>query len=139
MTLVTVMAAAALVIAATPARPAAACEPGLRAFDAQRVEGAHYVLAWRSPAPIRQGEFFILDVAVCAKNGGAAPPGLRVDARMPAHQHGMNYRPTVAAAGDGRFAARGLMFHMPGAWELSFDINPAGVPRETLRSAVSLQ
>ena len=78
------------------------------------------------------------DVAVCAKGGGAAPSTVRVDARMPAHRHGMNYRPTVAAAGDGRFAARGLMFHMPGDWELSFDVNPGGVPRETLRSPVML-
>ena len=138
MTPVGIMAAAALFLAANPAGPAAACEPGLRVGDAHRVEGTHYVLAWRSPTPIQQGEFFFLDVAVCAKNGSSAPSALRVDARMPAHQHGMNYRPTVAAAGDGRFAARGLMFHMPGAWELSFDVNPGGVPRETLRSAVSL-
>jgi hypothetical protein len=138
MTAVAVMAAAALLLATTPAGRADACEPRPGAADAQRVEGAHYVLAWRTPAPIRQGEFFFLDVAICAKSGGAAPSTLRVDARMPAHQHGMNYRPTVAAAGDGRFAARGLMFHMPGAWEIAFDVNPGGVPRETLRSAVAL-
>jgi hypothetical protein len=131
-----VIATAWLLAAGAP--DAAACEPALGAAGAQRVEGAHYVLAWRTAEPIRQGEFFALDVGVCAKGGGAAPPTVRVDARMPAHRHGMNYRPTVAAAGDGRFAARGLMFHMPGDWELSFDVNPGGVPRETLRSPVVL-
>ena len=136
MTPAAAMAMTALLVAT---RSGSACEPALRTADAQRVEGAHYVLAWRTPEPIRQGEFFAVDIAVCTKNGSATPPNLRVDARMPAHQHGMNYRPTVATAGDGRFAARGLMFHMPGAWELSFDINPGGVPREILRSAVSLQ
>jgi hypothetical protein len=34
----------------------------------------------------------------------------------------MNYRPTVTTAGAGRFRAEGLMFHMPGAWELTFDV-----------------
>ena len=131
----TVLAAGLLLVARSPA--AVACEPALAA-TAQRVEGAHYVLAWRTAEPIRQGEFFALDVAVCRKNGGAVPSTLRVDARMPAHQHGMNYRPTGAATGDGRFAARGLMLHMPGAWELAFDVNPGGVPRETLRSPVVL-
>ena len=130
----TMLAATLFFVARSPA--AAACEPALGA-TAQRVEGAHYVLAWRTAEPIRQGEFFALDVAVCARKG-ALPSTLRVDARMPAHQHGMNYRPTVAAAGEGRFAARGLMFHMPGAWELAFDVNPDGVPRETLRSPVAL-
>ena len=130
------MVAAALLVAT---RTGGACEPGLRMADAQRVEGAHYVLAWRTlradpPGrvlrPRRRGvheERRRRAAATCASTRS-----------MPDHQHGMNYRPTVAAAGDGRFAARGLMFHMPGAWELSFDVNPGGVPRETLRSPVAL-
>ena len=38
----------------------------------------------------------------------------------------MNYRPTLAAKGGGRYVAEGLMFHMPGRWELSFDVDAAG-------------
>jgi hypothetical protein len=50
------------------------------------------------------------------------PVALRVDADMPAHRHGMNYRTTVTALGDGRFRAEGLMFHMAGRWRLLFDL-----------------
>jgi hypothetical protein len=41
------------------------------------------------------GRHFGLDIVVCARAGARAAGGLRVDADMPAHRHGMNYRPTV--------------------------------------------
>jgi hypothetical protein len=118
-----------------------ACEPALSGADAQRIAGQHYVLAWRSAAPIRLSEFFGLEIAVCAKDGGARPAALRVDARMPAHQHGMNYQPKVVALGDGRFAASGLLLHMLGRWEFVFDVGSGAAspaPRESLRSTVEL-
>ena len=88
-----------------------------------RGESKSYVVAWRAdPAPIAVSRHFALDVAVCPKSGTALPKSLTVDATMPAHRHGMNYRPTITAAGAGRFRAEGLMFHMPGAWELAFDV-----------------
>jgi hypothetical protein len=31
----------------------------------------------------------------------------------------MNYRPTIRALGGDRYAADGLMFHMPGRWRSS--------------------
>jgi hypothetical protein len=65
------------------------------------------------------------------------PSQLRIDAVMPQHRHGMNYRPTVAALGDGRFRAEGLLLHMPGLWEFSFDLRgTAG--NEVIREQVSL-
>ena len=79
------------------------------------------------PWPVVVGRHFALDIAVCAAPGTALPPLLRVDADMPAHRHGMNYRPTVRALGDGRFAAEGLMFHMPGRWRFLF-YPPDGAP-----------
>lgn len=42
-----------------------------------------------------------------------------VDATMPAHQHGMNYQPEVTKSGPNAFEAAGLVFHMPGRWELT--------------------
>ena len=33
----------------------------------------------------------------------------------------MNYRPSVTPQGAGRYRAEGLMFHMPGRWELVFE------------------
>jgi hypothetical protein len=45
---------------------------------------------------------------------------------MPEHRHGMNYRPTLASRGDGRYLAEGLLFHMPGRWRLLFDLERDG-------------
>jgi hypothetical protein len=88
-----------------------------------RAESRSYVVAWRAdPAPIAVSRHFGLDIVVCPKPGAPPPKALRVDATMPAHRHGMNYKATVAAAGEGRYRAEGLMFHMPGAWEFAFDI-----------------
>ena len=51
---------------------------------------------------------------------------LRVDADMPAHRHGMNYRPTLSLQPDGSFVAQGLMLHMPGRWRLRFEVEIDG-------------
>lgn len=101
------------------AAQAAACElPGGRTIDSPR-----FALSYRTqPARVPVGEHFVLEIAVCAK-GNAAPPGaVAVDAWMPEHRHGMNYKAGVSALGGGRFRAEGLMFHMPGRWELLFDL-----------------
>ncbi|HEV8109104.1 MAG TPA: cytochrome-c peroxidase, partial [Burkholderiales bacterium] len=45
---------------------------------------------------------------------------------MPEHRHGMNYAPTVKALAPGRWRAEGLMFHMPGRWELVFEVTANG-------------
>lgn len=79
------------------------------------------------PWPLPVGRHFALDIVVCAAPGTALPATLRVDADMPAHQHGMNYRTTVRALGEGRFTAEGLMFHMPGRWRFLF-YPPEGAP-----------
>jgi hypothetical protein len=47
---------------------------------------------------------------------------MRVDALMPAHQHGLNYTPKVTALGDGVFRVDNMLFHMPGLWELQVDV-----------------
>lgn len=47
---------------------------------------------------------------------------LDVDAIMPAHQHGLNYTPTVVDVGDGVFRVDGMVFHMPGIWEIRVDL-----------------
>ena len=62
---------------------------------------------------------------VCTKNGDPAEL-VRVDATMPEHKHGMNYAPTMMAIGDGRYRVDGLLFHMPGNWEVAFDVRAGG-------------
>jgi hypothetical protein len=86
-------------------------------------EGIVVVFAARPPA-IEVGRHFALDVRVCAD--GTPPALARVDADMPAHRHGMNYRPSLAASGEGRYVADGFLFHMPGRWRLLFDLEREG-------------
>jgi len=63
---------------------------------------------------------FSMQIKVCDP---AAAKRVRVDAIMPAHQHGMNYRPEVTGMGDGLFAVDGMLFHMPGMWEVRVTID----------------
>ena len=95
---------------------AQACD--LPGGEARRIEAPSYLVLYRtSPAPLKVGQHFALEFAVCP-----TPESVRVDAWMPEHKHGMNYRPTVAATGDGRYRAEGLMLHMAGKWELVFEV-----------------
>jgi hypothetical protein len=104
-----------------------ACTESARAVSARRVESPRYVLVFvPAPAPIAVGQHFSVDAVVCARDGARPATGLRVDALMPEHRHGMNYRATVSARGDGRFLAEGLLFHMPGRWQLVFDVEAGG-------------
>ncbi|MFO1311522.1 MAG: FixH family protein [Burkholderiales bacterium] len=97
------------------------------------VEGKSYTVAYRTaPAPIAMGEHFALEVVVCPRDKAQLPRSLRVDAGMPEHKHGMNYRPTVTPRGGGRYRVEGMLFHMSGRWEIAFDLaGAAGTERIT--------
>ena len=95
-----------------------ACVPPL---EGTRLESRSYVLAYRA-GEVSVGAHFSVDVAACAKSG-AAPRRLQVDAHMPEHRHGMNYRPEVKPLAPGRWRAEGLLFHMPGKWEFVFIVD----------------
>lgn len=101
--------------------PAIACEPP-SLDQARRIDGARHVVLFRSaPTPLPLNASFALDVAVCARDGSAvAAP--KVDAWMPAHRHGMNYRPSLSETKKGLFRAEGLLLHMPGRWEFVFEV-----------------
>lgn len=45
-----------------------------------------------------------------------------VDADMPAHGHGINTTPVFEKLENGRYRIDGMALHMPGAWELYFDL-----------------
>ena len=109
------------VFASAVSLAAGACEPP-PGFPL-RAESARYAVFFRTdPAVVDVGKYFSVEAAACAKPGAPAPPGLKVDAQMPAHRHGMNSRAAVEQTGPGRFIARGLMFHMPGVWQFMFDV-----------------
>ena len=105
----------------------AACPPAAEA-GAPLVAGA-VQLAWRAePQAIVVGQPFAVLVSVCP----ATVQLTRVDATMPEHRHGMNYRPTLRALGDGLWRAEGLLWHMRGRWELRLDVLGPDGP-QTLR------
>jgi|GEM_PF-966683 len=104
------------------------CALRIQAPSYTRLESQALVLAYRfEPPQLRVGTFFAVDVVVCTGTHAAQPIAeVLVDAHMPAHGHGMNYRPQSVAIGPGRFRADGLMLHMPGRWELRFDVRSDG-------------
>jgi len=117
-----VTAAIAGVPALAAAASAWACGEALRP-PVDRIASARYEIAFAArPHPIAVGKHFSLDIAVCPRDGAPPPAALRVDAVMPEHRHGMNYRPDVVAHGAGVYRADGLMFHMPGRWDVVFDL-----------------
>jgi hypothetical protein len=103
-----------------------ACTPDLP--GGTRIDSPRYALAWRAqPEKISVGKYFALELALCPSAGAQQPESLSVDARMPEHRHGMNYKAELKPLGPGRWRAEGLMFHMPGRWELMFDLRANGV------------
>ena len=108
--------------AAAPSVAATQCDgPGAK------VESDRVVVVYRTvPPKVAVGQHFAVEARVCAKGAGPAPTALRVDADMPAHRHGMNYRTKVSAKGNGQYVAEGLLFHMPGHWRLLFDVDGGG-------------
>jgi hypothetical protein len=111
------------------ALPVAACPLPAPALQQGSVQAAWKV----DGAPIVVGRHFAIDVQVCPADAVLA----RVDATMPEHRHGMNYRPSVKRLGDGRWRVEGLMFHMPGRWALRLDVQ-AGGTTEQLLDTISL-
>ena len=117
-----VLAAALLLPVVAPAQDCSPVLPG-----GTQLESARYSLGYRAvPGKPAVGKHFSLEIAVCPKPGTAAPESVRVDAHMPEHRHGMNYKAQVVAASGGRYQADGLMFHMPGRWEFIFDVRSSG-------------
>jgi predicted small secreted protein len=123
-------AAALLWAAACPAL--AACPPAAGA--GRLVEAGSVQLAWRSePGTIQVGQPFVLYLTLCP----AQAQLLAVDATMPEHRHGMNYRPSLRPLGGGLWRVEGLLWHMSGRWEWRFEVRQAGAVQE-LRQDVLL-
>lgn len=118
--------AVAVGLAAAPAIAQVGCGTALPG-TAARVEDARYVVAYAlTPATAPVGAHFVVDFAVCPRAGAPAPDDVRIDATMPEHRHGMNYRPEVTRVAPGLYRAQGMLFHMPGRWDLTFDVVARG-------------
>jgi hypothetical protein len=123
-----VVAAACAGGAAAPSPAADACGGGHRWL----AESAPYRVAFtprlagaKEVAGVPVGQHFEIDIHVCSARGAAAVRKVGVDADMPAHRHGMNYRASVEPLGAGRWRAKGLLFHMSGRWRFVFDLDTA--------------
>jgi hypothetical protein len=121
-----------VVICAAP--PAfAACPPA--AADGATLQAGPVQLAWRAePLKISAGQPFSLQLQLCP----ASAVLTRVDATMPEHRHGMNYKLSLHKLGEGRWRVDGLLWHMAGRWELRFDVQHDG-STHTLRQDVVLR
>ena len=93
----------------------------------------NFTIYWNPrPDPIPLNQFFRVQVQVLDMWGNVVTPDdatLVVDAGMPQHGHGMNHIPRVVPQDDGTWLVEGLLMHMPGEWQLYFDIERDGVTR----------
>ena len=102
--------------------------------NAIKLSDAPVRLAYRiQPGAIKVGAPFAVEVIACIDPDSMTPRRIRVDARMPAHGHGMNYKPSEKKIGPGHARFDGFVFHMPGRWALNFDVfSAAGRKRLTV-------
>lgn len=72
--------------------------------------------------PLTVARHFSMQFRVCRHGTPVTVKRFKLDAVMPAHNHGMNYRAKIDVGADGLIEASGLLFHMPGRWQLIVDI-----------------
>lgn len=110
----------------------AACGDGLPERGRLLAEAPGWQIAFvAQPGPLRAGKPFALDIVLCSTVMAGQPTRVAVDAEMPAHKHGMNYRAVVKPVGAQRYRAEGLLFHMPGRWRFLFEVEL--VPGQVIR------
>ena len=89
----------------------------------RQIEKGPYRLVFQTePKNLAVGKFFSLTISVCTTDGSPLPDGIKVDATMPMHGHGMYYRPIIKRSAPESFQAKGLMMDMSGSWVLRFDV-----------------
>ena len=78
------------------------------------------------PDKIAIEKLFSVKVSACVGKDSEAPRCIRVYAGMPMHGHGTNYKPSERKPGPGHSAFNGMLFCMPGNWNLTFDGEDGG-------------
>jgi len=93
--------------------------------EARSPSGDYLVRIVELPDPVPSNRIFPLRIEVQVPEGSdTSRISIRADAAMPHHGHGMTVRPVAhpVESVPGVFAVAGMMFHMPGEWELYIDI-----------------
>ena len=70
-----------------------------------------------SPEQVPLNTPFQAIISICSQTE-TMPNKLAINAIMPAHKHGMNYKPTITRVDDRTYQINNLVFHMPGIWRL---------------------
>lgn len=73
-------------------------------------------------APVEISQPFSLEIKLCKEDAPLTPKQLRINAGMPAHNHGMNYQPSITKLGDGHYQVDNFVFHMMGNWAFAIDV-----------------
>jgi len=90
-------------------------------------DGTYRVRYRVDPELVEFGERFSVELWPARSDGADFASTLTVDARMPQHGHGMNREPIVEDLEGGGFRVTNLYFHMPGYWEVYFDLTRGAV------------
>lgn len=88
-------------------------------------DGTYWVTYVSPPGGVPLNEPFELAIRVFdgeTRSHAVAEIGVVVDARMPAHFHGLRSAPKVKRTPDGSYSVAGMLLHMAGDWELYVDI-----------------
>jgi hypothetical protein len=127
---------------APPPQPKpAAPPPPAESDETQSQTGAFVVEYDPEPEPIPFNKLFSLRVRVLENTPIRSPAKdvqVVADAAMPEHGHGMNTKPTTRLLRPGEFMIEGMLFHMPGQWEIYIDVTRDGVT-ERARFPVTLE
>jgi hypothetical protein len=85
-----------------------------------------------NPVPVNQIHSWTLHVEA-ADGRPVDGADISVDGGMPAHNHGLPTAPQVTRAlGNGDYLVEGMMFHMAGHWQVSFNIDAGGRSDEVI-------
>ena len=84
------------------------------------------------PAVPVVGEPFVMWLNLCP----VSTKLLKVDAEMPEHRHGMNYKPTFTSMGEGQWRVEGMVWHMAGRWALKVDARLDSTTHTLTRSVI---
>ena len=94
------------------------------------VDGAMLHYRIKSP-PLTVAKHFSMQFLLCRGETVLAIEGFKLDALMPAHGHGMNYKASINWLDNGLVEASGMLFHMPGQWRVTVNLSYDGVARLT--------
>lgn len=75
-----------------------------------------------TPVPVNELFELTVNVTLLRPAEDTNPLWLGVEATMPGHGHGMNTQARIEGPQQNRFTIRGLLLHMTGEWEFSFDV-----------------